>query len=100
MKTKASKRAYFFWDYNLTEEDVRRKLKEGSEYTRRWLIARILESAKYDDVWKYVTLAEVIQIFPALRLKKSVREAWEQAFQAWGVRYEENDSHTAPTEIP
>lgn len=100
MKRKASKRPYFLWDYDLTEEDVRRKIKEGDEYTRQWLIARILESAKYEDVWKYVTLKEVLHIFPMLRLKKPVREAWEDAFRAWGVRYDENNSHTTPTEVP
>lgn len=99
MKTKQLKRPYFLWDYNLTEEDVKRKLKEGDEYTRRWLIARILESAKFEDVWKYVSLKEILDIFPTLRLKKPVKEAWEEAFRAWGVRYEENNSHTTPAGI-
>lgn len=42
---------YFIWDYDLTEADVRRILRgEKGEFTRRWLIARILESAHFDDV--------------------------------------------------
>ena len=99
MKSKKSKRPYFLWDYNLTEDDVRRKLREDDKYTRQWLIARILESAKFEDVWKYVTLKEVLHIFPVLRLKKPVREAWEEAFHAWDVYYEEINSHTTPTEV-
>lgn len=84
MKTKASKRPYFLWDYDLSEEDVRKKLEEGDEFTRRWLIGRILESAKYKDVWKYLTIKEILQIFPKLKLKPPIRQAWEKAFKAWG----------------
>lgn len=95
MKTKKSKRVYFFWDYDLTEEDIKKKLKEGNEYTRGWLIARILESAKYEDVWKYLKLREILEIFPSLHLKKPVKEAWEEAFKAWRMRYEQKNSHPA-----
>ena len=82
------KRPYFLWDYNLSEPEVRKILKEGDEFSRRWLAARILESAKYEDVWKYLSLEEILKIFPSLKLKAPVRNAWEKAFKAWGVSYE------------
>jgi hypothetical protein len=40
------KRPYWLWDYDLTETDVRRILAGKNEVERRWLMARILESAK------------------------------------------------------
>lgn len=94
------KKPYFLWDYDFTEKDVRRMLKEGNETTKQWLTARILESAKYEDVWKYLKLKDVLAIFQKLRLKKPVKEAWEKAFRAWGVVYEDSDSHTASGKLP
>lgn len=84
MKNASLKRPYFIWDYDLSEIDVHRLLKEGNEYTRLWLTARVLESAKYEDVWKYLTIQEILKIFPKLRLKQPIRQAWEKAFRAWG----------------
>lgn len=81
-----SKKPYFLWDYNLTEDDVRRILKKGDETTRRWLVARILESARYEDVWKYLNVREVAAIFPKLRLKGPVQYVWEKALKAWGIK--------------
>lgn len=81
---KYMKRPYFIWDYDLTEEEVRRKLKEGDEFTRRWLIARILSHAKFRDIWKYLTLKEILTIFPKLKMRKQIKTAWERAFAAWG----------------
>jgi len=75
---------YFLWDYDLTENKVRKILKKGDESSRRWLMARILESAKFKDVWQYLTLEEVKKTFPYLNLKKPIRKAWQRAFKAWG----------------
>lgn len=80
-----SKRPYFLWDYSLSEEDVRRILREGDETSRLWLIARILESAKYEDVWKYLDLEDVVSVFSKLRLKPAVRNAWQRALKVWGA---------------
>lgn len=99
MKTKQSKRPDFLWDYNLTEKEVRRLLKEGNGHTKEWLVARILESATFKEVWKYLTLKEVLQIFPKLHLREPVKEAWKEAFKAWRVGYEKNDSHSTATNL-
>ena len=76
-------RPYFLWDYDLTESDVLTLLRAGDEDTRCWLVARILESARYEDVWRYVSLAEVRALFPHLKLKPPVREAWAYALEVW-----------------
>jgi len=65
---------------------VKGNIKEGNELTRVWLVSRILESAKYDDIWKYLTLKSLVNIFPKLKLKRPVREAWKNAFEAWGIK--------------
>lgn len=88
---------YFLWDYDMTEKDVRKILKEGNEFSRLWLVARILESAKYEDVWKYLTLDEVLQFFPKLKLKKVIRKVWLNAFKAWGVDKNLNENSYSST---
>lgn len=75
---------YFLWDYVWNEKKVRKVLKDRDENRKAWLIGRILESAKFDDVFKYLTIKEILDVFPKLKLKNSIREAWERAFKVWG----------------
>ncbi|OGK15995.1 hypothetical protein A2690_00895 [Candidatus Roizmanbacteria bacterium RIFCSPHIGHO2_01_FULL_39_12b] len=76
---------YFLWDYDLNEKEVKAGLKSGSDSTRLFLIARILESAKYEDIWRYLTLNEILAVFPRLKLKPPIKNAWEVAFKAWHI---------------
>lgn len=46
-------------------------------------MSRILESARYEDIWHYLTLRQVKEMFPLLRLKPSIRQVWEYALQVW-----------------
>lgn len=79
-----SNHPYFLWDYDLTETDVYRILKSGNEFDKRWLLGRILSSARFDDVWKYVTLKEVVKEFPYLKLRPPIYQAWKRALEVWG----------------
>jgi len=78
---------YFIWDYDLDEKDVREMLKSGDDFNRRWLIARILQSAAFKDIWKYLTLKDVLKNFRHLLLRKETKKTWGNAFRAWGVKY-------------
>jgi uncharacterized protein (DUF433 family) len=71
------------WDYDLSEADVRAIMRAGDSPEKEWLAARILESAAYGDVWKYMSLAELQVLFPKLQLKPQVRAAWAFALQTW-----------------
>ena len=74
---------YFIWDYDLTDADVRAILRGNDEGQKAWMIARLLESARYEDVWKYISLAELRAIFSQLQLKPQVRAAWQFALAVW-----------------
>lgn len=76
-------RPYFIWDYDLTEDDLRAILRGDDATQKAWVMARLLESARYEDVWRYITLAELRTIFPQLQLKPRVREAWALALNVW-----------------
>lgn len=75
---------YFLWDYNLDDKDVKKILKQGDEHEKRWLIARILEHAHFRDVFKYLTLKDILGIFPKLRLRPATQRYWRRALNAWG----------------
>jgi hypothetical protein len=79
----ARQRPYFIWDYDLTEADIRTILRGDDEEQKAWLVARLLESARYEDIWQYISLAELRAILPKLKLKPQVRAAWEFALSVW-----------------
>ncbi len=78
-----STRPYFLWDYNVSENQVRAILDGQNETEKSWLLSRILESARFDDVWKYTTVKEIQQWFPKLKMKPVIKEAWQRALTAW-----------------
>lgn len=74
----------FFWDYQITEAQLKRILRgDEGKTTKIWAMSRVLESASYDEVWKHISLQELREIFPQLRLKKPVEKAWRRAFKVW-----------------
>ena len=78
------KRPYFLWDYDLTDEDVRRILRGDNEVEKRWMMGRILTNAHFNDIWKYMTAREVAKELPELRMRLEVKQAWEKALRVWG----------------
>ena len=78
-----SVRPYFLWDYDLTEADVRAILSGENQTDKVWILSRILESARFEDVWKYTSLSDVRSMMPMLKIKKPIRQAWERALAIW-----------------
>ena len=79
----ALKTPYFVWDYELSDSDIRAILRGNDEEQKAWLVARLLEPARYEDIWQYISLAELRAIFPKLQLKPQVRAVWEFALLVW-----------------
>lgn len=77
-------RLYFLWDYDLTENQVKKILRQGNDYEKRWLIARILEHAHFNDVFKYLTLKEILTYFPKLKMRPVIKKYWQRALTTWG----------------
>ncbi len=78
------KRPYFLWDYDLSEDQVRSILHGKNETEKIWLMGRILTHARYDDVWKYVTVEDIVTNFSKLRMDTQLKNTWEQALSVWG----------------
>ena len=77
-----SQAPYFLWDYDLTEDEIKAILR-GDDVQKAWLVARLLESARFEDIWEYISLVELRAIFPKLQLKPQIRAVWEYALLVW-----------------
>lgn len=80
-----------FWDYNFTERQLLQKLKDGTKKEKAWIIGRMLENLPFNSIWKYVTLAQVKEIFPYLHLRPNLKQIWSYTLSLW--RKYEKTSH-------
>jgi hypothetical protein len=79
-----ARRLYFFWDYDLTEDDLRAILRGDNEVEKAWAITRLLEAAKWEDIWRFITLDDLHANFDRLRFRFARdREMWDYALQRW-----------------
>ena len=77
-------RPYFFWDYDLSEEQVRDLVHNGSPTEKAWVIGRILEHAKWSDIWRYLTVADIRDSLPHIRFRRPEdRDLWAYAVDRW-----------------
>lgn len=82
--SETAERLYFFWDYDLTEDDLRAILAGDNEVEKAWVIGRILQYARWEDIWRYLTLRDVRQNFDRLRFRwPHDRELWAYALDRW-----------------
>ena len=87
----AQKRLYFFWDYDLTETDIRGILKNGDPVEQAWVVSRILDYAKWEDIWRYLSLADIRRNFELLSFRRTQdRELWAYALDRW-MRVDERE---------
>jgi len=84
---RTDERLYFLWDYDIGDDDIRHILRTGSPLEKAWIITRILEYAKWDDIWHYLTLADIRENFEYLRFRQTQdRELWAYALDRWTRR--------------
>ncbi|MCX8008530.1 MAG: hypothetical protein N3A54_02380 [Patescibacteria group bacterium] len=78
------KTPYFIWDYDISEEELRQYIAGDDKEKRRWAISRILSHAKYEDVWNYLTIDDIVREFSYLRLQPFITNSWKYALSVWG----------------
>lgn len=77
-------RPYFLWDVELTLDEFRAKLRDGSHAGRAYLVGKLMRQAKPDDVFEFVTLAEIRDLWPDLhRYLGRTREFWTWLLDRW-----------------
>jgi hypothetical protein len=83
-QTAAKKRIYFFWDYDLDEEEVWAILRGDDENEKIWIISRIVQYAQWDDIWRYLKLEDIKKYFDRLYWRTPyLKELWAYALKVW-----------------
>jgi hypothetical protein len=79
-----SKRPYFFWDEDVSIDELKSALRDGPSALRERLMGKMLREARDIDVWRFMTPVEVARALPALgrRLGKR-RPFWEFLISGW-----------------
>jgi hypothetical protein len=78
-------RPYFLWDTTMTVGDLRRALA-GHDGSATWLYwaARVMRDARYDDVWRFLGLRQILDHWDELRPRLGrERERWELLINGW-----------------
>lgn len=83
LHSKQDERPSFLWDYNLSNYQIKKILSHPSCEKKKWLVAKILENAKLEEVMKYLTLEDIKKYLPKLRLKQKTKDKWEYAINIW-----------------
>ena len=82
VREEASEKPSFLWDYDMTDGEIREALS-GPPEKRRWLVARIIERAPLEEVWRYLTPEAIGRDLPHLRLPPKVKAHWEYSLRRW-----------------
>lgn len=78
------KRPSFLWDYDLSDLQVREILSQpGLGVQKKWLMAKILTQARFDETLNYLDVEEIEKGLPYLRLPQKIRERWQYALERW-----------------
>ncbi len=67
---------YFFPDREVTADELQAMLEDGSREQRVWAVSHLLRYAQWDDIWSYVSRADVREIFDELDLPDNLRAAY------------------------
>jgi len=73
----AKGRPYFLWDEDLTIDVFRARLRDPDPEVRAYCLGKLMRQAKPDDVFTFVTLAEITALFPLVnRYLGRSRDFW------------------------
>ena len=80
-------RPYFLWDTDMTLDVFRERLSDPDVDVRAYLVGKLMRQAKPDDVFTFVSLAEIDWLWPRLEryLGKS-RPFWSWLLAWWKGR--------------
>jgi hypothetical protein len=82
----AQGRPYFLWDSDMTLERFRELLRDPDERVRAYYVGKLMRQAKPDDVFEFVTLADIGASWPNLeRYLGRKRAFWAWLLGEWGV---------------
>lgn len=82
----AAGRPYFLWDTDMTLERFEELLASGDPEIRAHLIGKLMRQAKPDDVFQFVGLEDIQEVWAQLRHRLGrTREFWSWWMERWDV---------------
>lgn len=82
--TDAQGRPYFLWDVDMTLDRFRSKLRDPDPRVRAYLVGKLMRQAKPDDVFTFVTVREIRELWPELeRYLGRSRRFWSWLLKRW-----------------
>jgi hypothetical protein len=77
-------RPYFLWDVDMTLEVFLERLRDANPETRAHALGKLLRQAKPDDVFTFVTPAEIRESWPRVEpYLGRTREFWRWLLDTW-----------------
>lgn len=77
-------RPWFLWDVEVTEAELRERLRDPDIRIRAQWAGCILREATYPEVWTYVSVAEVVRDWEHIQRHLGRRRAfWEWLLKGW-----------------
>jgi hypothetical protein len=76
---------FIWWDPRVTEDDVREALASDNLYTRVTYMSYILNDARFEDIWIFLTLEDIQKHFWQIRWRTiGLRDNWRQVLNLLG----------------
>lgn len=77
-------RPYFLWDMDMTLDEFRAALQDDDPDVRGYLVGKLMRQAKPDDVFTFVSVAEIRELWPRIgRHLGRTREFWVWLLDTW-----------------
>ena len=67
----------------MSRAEVLEILRHRPMEEKKWLIARILEHAQLPEVLEYLSVENIAQALPHLRLRPKIKAHWQKAMEVW-----------------
>ena len=77
-------RPYFLWDVDMTLDEFHKRLNDPDLDIRGYLVGKLMRQAKPDDVFAFVSMAEIADLWPRLeRYLGNTRSFWAWLLSWW-----------------
>jgi hypothetical protein len=75
---------YFIWDVPVTVAELRCLLRDPDPAVQALWMARVMREARYPDVWRFVSLPQILTRWPLIRRHLGRRRRfWEFLIDGW-----------------
>lgn len=77
-------RPWFMWDVEITDAELRERLRDPDPRIRAQWAGRILREASFDEVWSYLSLGEVLRDWELIERHLGRRRSfWRFLLDGW-----------------